>query len=426
MSLGAVRVDDDLLHALLSFAALSVRTPIVSFFTEMAANLDQPKRKDLAELLVKLFRAEHQSHTARNYADYQPQLLPVPARYAAQGANLMILAVCAGGNVKASELYETQESVVTAWHSQALLWRSQLNTEEWTSLVETFTLSRLWDRERRDIQLTLDDGTFQAPNIDPCWTYDKPPGDPDGREKPFYYGPHSSQSLRRKAYFQCGIMDDIAMHALEPLASTLMTTMNMFLPWKETSTSAAHALLDVWLLPLRSPTAEERRASYERCAMTVTHYTYLPGEDTIRRRYTAVLLDRLATDEKAPATLAGDILDMLATARTITSLTSLHEDIAPCFVRCALAFLGRDRDSDQRIAKTLLVILPLYQPADTLAVEACIRLAELNLPTPLAHPNKWSKEHLGTLQQIASRSPDLVKRLQRVTEERSTNGPMHP
>jgi hypothetical protein len=49
MSLGAASVDDDLLHALLSFTALSVRAPVVGFLTEMAADLDQPKRENLED-----------------------------------------------------------------------------------------------------------------------------------------------------------------------------------------------------------------------------------------------------------------------------------------------------------------------------------------------------------------------------------------
>lgn len=100
MSLGAPPVDDDLLHALLSFAALSVRAPVVGFLTEMAADLDQPERENLAELLVRLFRVVHQPRPAGSYPGYKPQLVPVPARHAAYSANLVLLAVCAAGSVK--------------------------------------------------------------------------------------------------------------------------------------------------------------------------------------------------------------------------------------------------------------------------------------------------------------------------------------
>jgi hypothetical protein len=404
MSLGGASVDDDLLHALLSFSALSVRAPVVDFITEMAADLDQPKRGNLAELLVRLFRVVHQSRPARGYPDYEPQLVPVPARHAAYSANLVLLAVCVAGSIRASELYGTQTETVTAWHKQALLWRSQLNTEEWASLIETFALDRLWDGERRDVQLTLDDGTFHPPTTDLYWTYDEPPDHPY-RGYSFTHPPSHLDALRRKAHFQCGILDDVALHALEPLASTLGATINMFIGWKkETCPSAAHVLLDMWLLPLRDPTAEERRAAYERC-VKIAKSDFLAWDETTKGQYTALLLDRLTTDEKAPAALAADVLSTLGADLTVTDRTRAavvegrrpprrpapprDMRLAPYLIRCALAFLGRDRDSDQQIAKMLLRALPLCHPADTLVVAAVIRLTELGLPAPpLAHPDE--------------------------------------
>ena len=89
-------------------------------------------------------------------------------------------------------------------------------------------------------------------------------------------------------------------------------------------------------------------------------------------------------------------------------------DIAPCLLRCALAFLGRDRDSDQQIAETLQGILPRCDPADILTMEACVRLTELDLPAPpLVDLDELSE---GTLQQIGNRRPDLVERIRRVTK----------
>lgn len=430
MALGAATVDDDLLHALLSFAALTVRAPVVGFLTEMATDLDQPKRESLVELLVKLFRFVHQPRPARGYASYEPQQLPIPARHAAYSANLVLLAVCAAGSLKASELYgthanarvrgselyRTQADAVDSWHSQALLWRSQLNTEEWTSLVGTFALERVWDGEHRDIRLTLDDGTFYPPAIDPYWTYDRSPGNPKRGKESFAFSTHHPDALLRKTYFQCGISDDVALHALEPLAKTLGATINLFVGLdKETCPSTAHALLDVWLLPLRDPAAEERRVAYERCAKIATS-NFPPWDEATYRRYTAVLLDRLATDEKIPAAIAADVLGSLT---AFGRIRPLHEDIALGLLRCALVFLGHDRDSGQRIAETLQSILPRCDPDDILTVEVYVRLTELDLPAPpLVHLDKMNE---GTLQQIATHRPDLVGRIRRLTE-RATVG----
>ena len=76
----------------------------------------------------------------------------------------------------------------------------------------------------------------------------------------------------------------------------------------KTFPSVAHALLDVWLLPLRDPTAEERRAVYERCVKIAECGISPWGRSAAQRSYSAVLLDRLTADEKAPAALAADVL----------------------------------------------------------------------------------------------------------------------
>jgi len=75
---------------------------------------------------MRLFRVVHQPRLRRDYTSYEPRLLPVPARHAAYSANLL-LAVCTAGSITASELYGTQTPyIVDSWHSQTLLWRSQL------------------------------------------------------------------------------------------------------------------------------------------------------------------------------------------------------------------------------------------------------------------------------------------------------------
>jgi hypothetical protein len=414
MSLGAAPVDDDLLHALLSFAALSVRAPVVSFLAEMALNLDQSKRENLAELLGRLFRVIHQPRPARNYPGYEPRLMPIPGRHAAYSANLVLLAVCAANSIKVSELYGTQTNAVVAWNKHSLLWRSQLNTEEWTSLVETFTLERLSDGAYQDIRLTLDDGTFYPPTVDLGWTFGHPLGDSQA-EYVLTYPPSHLDALRRKTHFQCGMIDDIVLHALEPLASTLGGTINMFICWGEeeghTLLSAAHTLLDLWLLPLRDPTAEERRTVYERSVRSANN-DFLQLGKTVKYQYITVLLDRLTTDEEAPSALAADVLSGLTSSRT---MKLNYEELRPRLARCALTFLGRDLHSDQRIAD-MFRMMEFWDSTDIPTVEAYLRLAELGLPIPPL-VDKWREELLGTVQH---RRPDLVERIQRLTKERHT------
>jgi hypothetical protein len=212
-------------------------------------------------------------------------------------------------------------------------------------------------------------------------------------------------------HFLCGINDDVVLHALEPLTRTSGFSISAFVGGgNEKFLSPAHALLDVWLLPLRDPTAEERRAVYERCIKIAKNkFFQVPKMDQFQ--YIALLIDRLATDEKASAALAADVLAELLTSEV---MTFYREDITPRIARCVLTFLGRDHDSDRRIA-ALLRKLEFWQPADIVTLEAYVRLAELGLPVPpLGDLDKW----------INSRSqPDsvrhLARRIRRLSERNS-------
>jgi hypothetical protein len=202
MPLAAAPTDDDLLYALLSFAVMSVRAPIIEFLTEATSRLAESDRDRWNSLLKRLFRVAHEPRLARHFDRYQPRHLPVTARHASYSANLVLLAVCAAGSISASELFGSQTDAVRRWHSQTLLWRSQLVPEEWISLVETFALHRLWDNDLPDVRLRLDEFTFRVPAIDPYWTFG-----PQLRrnQESFYafgYNAYEAQALRRKAYFQ--------------------------------------------------------------------------------------------------------------------------------------------------------------------------------------------------------------------------------
>ncbi|GAA4455373.1 NACHT domain-containing protein [Phytohabitans houttuyneae] len=256
LSFGAAPVDDDLLHALLSFSVLSVRTPIVAFLRGMLSGVDGAERAALGDLLVRLFRLVHQARATRRLSAYQPRVLPVPTRYAAYSANLLLLAVHAAGPLRASTLFD--EDAVTGWKRQAMLWRAQLAWDEWQSLVELLTLERVWAGATRDIVLGLDDGTFETPPVDLYWTYEIPPGDP--RRGGFTAAvSRDTEYLRRRTNFLCRTSDDAAIHNLEPLEAALPDASRTMVDAPDHALrSIAHALLEVWLLRARETTPEER------------------------------------------------------------------------------------------------------------------------------------------------------------------------
>ncbi|HEY0636658.1 MAG TPA: hypothetical protein VGD67_03360 [Pseudonocardiaceae bacterium] len=209
--LGGGTLDDGLLHAVLSFAPLTFRKPIVEFLCDRAAGTAD--RQDRTDLLVRLFRAAHVRRPERSYADYEPVAVGVPRRHAAYTANLVLLAVIAAGELPVSRLFDDPERTIDLWHRETLLWRSQLdNLGEWTGFVFTFAARRVWE-EHRDLVLSIDaDRTFRPARIDVRWTYQR-------RMRPDEVMTNASQQARRllrKANFICGPNEDVMGTIVEP------------------------------------------------------------------------------------------------------------------------------------------------------------------------------------------------------------------
>ena len=412
--------DDDLLHALLSFRVLCARASIVGFLIQMVARLTDSERDARAQLLKRLFLIVHMSRTGRHFDRYEPTPVSVPTRYAMYGANLLLLIVCTAGSVQASELFSSQSTAIYEWHRQALLWRSQLDTEEWISMVDTFAADRIWSGDMRDIRLRIDDGSFTAPAIDPNWTYEDSDREPSGKYS-FSDTDRTVDALRRKANFLCGINDDVMSHTVEPLGAAFPKMVGIFVGGfiNRSLCSATNALLDVWLLPVRDPQSEDPGAVYERCAAIATGEAVSPQilDDDTRRKYAALLLDRLTMDTTVLPSLAADILSSLSRSESPVPSTQLATRMAAC----CLAFLGRDRESDNRLAEVLLFTLrPGLGRVDAVTgLEAWVRLAELGLPVPSLREENSPSDFVDLLRSVAQRRPDLASRAQRVKGRRA-------
>jgi hypothetical protein len=375
----AAPTDDDLLHALLSFTPVSARAPVLGFLQERAAGLTPAERAPLVDMLVRLFRAVHEPRPARGYAGYQPRRLGVPARHAAYSVNLVLLATYVGGEASGRDLFGPDGDRAAGWHAEALLWRSQLSSEHWSSVVDALSLLRVWDGEERDVRLRPDAGLEPPGRIDPRWTYGgPPPGAGDGRSTFVLHAQHLPRVLYRKGAFQCGHLDDVVLHALAPLADHLGEAIGTFHSdahgdvhgGDEAYTSAAHALLDAWLLPTRQASDEDRRRVYERCASIVAHSRALPDETWFR--YAVLLLERLSLDDDAAPGLVADVLQVVGDREDVHAA-----ELTRAMARCALRFLGRGRGVDGRIADAFRWrTLPMDEPADRPVAEIYVALVE--------------------------------------------------
>lgn len=377
----AAAPDDALPRALLSFASLSVRTPIIDFLGEMVARIDDNEREAMADLLLRLFHRVHDGRQDRGYAGYEPVRLGVPARHAAYSANLMVLTARVAGTVLASQLFpqatdEGSPDPVDLWHAEALLWRSQLDGENWSSLVDTIRVVRIWHAERRDLRLSVEDGPSDLPGADPNWVYhfQRP-----ATETPAVavWSHHDHSVLRRKANFQCGNLDDVVHHALEPLVVAMPDTVNTMIRWGDgTQTSVANLLLDVWLAAARDASRDQRAETYRRAIVAAA---CLRSD-----RLTAVrlIMKCLATDGEIPSATVAKVFDDLP-------LMPVSQAVARDVASCALAHLGRDGEADAVIATVALSFASALERdngVDPLRSELLARIAEVASGSPRVPP----------------------------------------
>ncbi|WP_433831813.1 NACHT domain-containing protein [Actinoplanes sp. CA-015351] len=302
MSLTAPPSDDDLLRALLSFQPLCSRGPVIGFLSDLASPAGPEERSALRELLIRLVRTVNHSLPTHRFADYRPATPGEPTRYAAYGANLLLLILCVSSTVQASDLFEGSLDVVESWHDQALLWRSQLTNEGWTSLVDTIALERVWEDSLRDVRLSIG-GNDVVPVVDLYWTLDVPPGSTQLLAGvPIYHHTHSDR-LRKKAWFQCSIQDDLAQHALEPLARAFGASVNTLFAFSEDEILAA---ANVLLQLMTNPAPE----TYRRAAK-VTEAILTPWPWSESLRYATLVRHRLRGDPQVDPATAAHVLAAL-------------------------------------------------------------------------------------------------------------------
>ncbi|MDP9794786.1 hypothetical protein J2S43_003298 [Catenuloplanes nepalensis] len=378
-------IDDDLLHALLSFAPLGARRQVVLFFRDLTSTLDDETRAEWLDVLTGVYRAAQLPRPPRAFDGYGPELLTVPARVAAYTANLLLL-VLSLGPVTASRLVggeaaRGRDSVVRAWRQDSRLWRSQPAASGFGGLLDLVALDRVWAEDgRREIALRLTDTPPQPPaEVDLTWAFH------DALPRP-----ESTLHLRREAHFTCHDDDDLQQHLNDPLIEArLGTASGALLPLGEETTTPLGA---VFRLLFTADLPVPQRADAYR------YWAAMPATD----RSSDLLLTTLATDPHVfPVTVVG-------------VLKSLSGGSPESYARCIAAHLGRHPEADDALS---LMLEPMIDTrADTLTpgrVHAFLRACELSL---IPHPSTPRLLDL-IIGRYATERPDFVVRARSVRDQ---------
>jgi hypothetical protein len=310
-------VDDGLAFALLSFAALTARMPVVEFLTDLIERLSDMQRASLSTLLLRLHAHSLEARDDSAFGDYEPLPISVTRRHAAWSANLVLLVVLTAGEVTGSELFSHRnDDPGFEWHDLAMMWRAQLSSEEFHGLVETIALDRMWSPSGRDLRLRRDDGTFDAPPIDMSWTYIVPAASARRRESVLWLG-HTPQVIRRATNFTAGKSADMMTHALHPVSKAFPIVANMLVSGSSGEyVSATQALLTAFLATYQRDDAPESAYQDLLRAATLIADNKLQAPDRVL--YVTVAADVLAHAVERGAAPSGLLPPLL---RVVDALT---------------------------------------------------------------------------------------------------------
>ncbi|MFC0430495.1 NACHT domain-containing NTPase [Kutzneria buriramensis] len=269
-------INDQFLHALLSFTPLTMRLTVVDFVGTMLDS--RPDADQITALLLDLF---HVALMPRHFPplDYLPARLPVPERVAAYSANLFVLAALAAGELTSTQLFPGREDHAIEWTRTAQLWRSQLPSEGWTTLASAFSTFREWDNRTRVIRLVPGDEATED-TINPHWTFDT-----DLEEWDFPCGIRYDNDwvMRAEVEFAGGRLQEIGLHNLEPFTGELGNLLMTFhdIPGKGL-VSAARLLIELWLASGQRADPAALGDEYKACLRFAADGFAPPDEQTLR------------------------------------------------------------------------------------------------------------------------------------------------
>ena len=197
-----------MLHALLSFAALTTRTPVVGFIADLFDKLDAQQRTAITDFLLQLHIRALFPRGKSAFSRYEPLALTVTARNAAWSREPGRPCCTRGSRISGCQLFPDTPDTAGAWRTEAMMWRSQLGGHGWEGLHETITMTRVWDDQRRGIRLGRTRGQFVHEAVDLLWIFDVSP-DPQVREGVSFLKSHDPLLSQRKMNCACNMSEDM-------------------------------------------------------------------------------------------------------------------------------------------------------------------------------------------------------------------------
>ena len=264
----ASTTDDGLLTTLLSYAPLTDRGPVLQFLQSAVARFGDVHR--LGALCAQSFRAVAET-AEMPVAAYRPRHLIAADRQAVCALNLLLLTL-ACGPVTAGGLFPGADDPVDTWRCWIERWQAAVGSEGWGTFNNAVTSERGWSGDRRELSVRLLDATGDPARpgpVDVYWTQDMPPGSP--RRQYLGFGFVDDQEIQHTYHLRCHPVDDVVIHAVEPLLAAFGPALSAFAQvTEEDCVSAAHMLSATWLASEPEGNGDSLTATYRRAVQVLT------------------------------------------------------------------------------------------------------------------------------------------------------------
>jgi hypothetical protein len=287
------------INALLSFAPLTTRSPVVGFLREIVGGETADVREAVSSTLRRLLSSAQLVKADSSYG-YEPRRATITNRIAAYTANLVVLSTIAEGRLLVKDWWLSGGEPREVWRRLAALWKAELREDEWTSVVKVIKVDRHLTQDQVSITLSIKEEDESTDGDCSPWWLSNYGRVLTGEIAEVVAQPPSVDFnwIARDASFTGGVGENVMAHTLKPLSDAIGSALTIFMtPEPSNLSTAGHRLLAAWLSGMTSAPSL-RLAAYEQCLVAAEHLTDL-GQ-TERERFWTLLVGIVAQDSEMP------------------------------------------------------------------------------------------------------------------------------
>ncbi|MFI6907314.1 NACHT domain-containing protein [Nonomuraea sp. NPDC050394] len=317
-SLFTSEIEDTWFSALMSWRAISTRTPILGFLQEILADLPSHERNTCLRRVQAIFHGLSNRQSVGHSA-YQPMAANSIELHAHYSANLLCVGLACTPFITVSQLFpDYPDEAPAEWLKLVRLWQAGCDADEVTSLVATIQATSQQDSKgTRDLRLSYAPKGWDRPPIDLPWILDLSHGANGSRT--IYLNKPWAEVWARQIHFSFSPFESILLHLVEPMMEEGWDLLSAFhILGDYTSRSVESGLRDLlWLLVNNAGSVEHRAGAYIRLLMIPRF------EETELSVFNVLAADLAALDDEDAREIVSTIISLNPSGEVMALVRSL-------------------------------------------------------------------------------------------------------